>query len=57
MPHPTLMPAPFPQAPLAPFHAQGQAAGAEADDALCQLSGVHNVAVHAAFRGRHLEGQ
>nr|UVC67009.1 bHLH transcription factor ILR3 [Saccharum spontaneum] len=27
MPHPTLMPAPFPQAPLAPFHAQGQAAG------------------------------
>uniref|UniRef100_A0A0E0QE50 BHLH domain-containing protein n=2 Tax=Oryza TaxID=4527 RepID=A0A0E0QE50_ORYRU len=28
MPHPTLMPAPYPQAPLAPFHhAQGQAAG------------------------------
>ncbi|KAK8450645.1 hypothetical protein SEVIR_6G068300v4 [Setaria viridis] len=27
MPHPTLMPAPFPQAPLAPFHPQGQAAG------------------------------
>ncbi|XP_062195927.1 transcription factor ILR3-like [Phragmites australis] len=27
MPHPTLMSAPFPQAPLAPFHAQGQAAG------------------------------
>ncbi|KAG8086749.1 hypothetical protein GUJ93_ZPchr0010g10856 [Zizania palustris] len=28
MPHPTLMPSPFPQAPLAPFHpAQGQAAG------------------------------
>ncbi|AQL04547.1 Putative HLH DNA-binding domain superfamily protein [Zea mays] len=25
MPHPTLMPVPFPQAPLAPFHAQGQA--------------------------------
>ncbi|CAO2199995.1 unnamed protein product [Urochloa humidicola] len=24
MPHPTLMPAPFPQAPLAPFHPQGQ---------------------------------
>ncbi|PWZ27588.1 hypothetical protein Zm00014a_025704 [Zea mays] len=27
MPHPTLMPAPFAQAPLTPFHAQGQAAG------------------------------
>nr|CAB3479917.1 unnamed protein product [Digitaria exilis] len=27
MPHPTLMPAPFPQAPLAPFHPQGQVAG------------------------------
>ncbi|KAL6659490.1 hypothetical protein ACP70R_003530 [Stipagrostis hirtigluma subsp. patula] len=27
MPHPTLMPSPFPQAPMAPFHAQGQAAG------------------------------
>jgi hypothetical protein len=28
MPHPTLMPAPFPQAPLAPFHhPQGPAAG------------------------------
>jgi len=27
MPHPTLMPAPFPQATLAPFHAQGQTAG------------------------------
>jgi len=27
MPHPTLMPAPFPQAPLAPFHPQAQAAG------------------------------
>ena len=27
MPHPTLMPAPFPQAPLALFHPQAQAAG------------------------------
>ncbi|VAI76064.1 unnamed protein product [Triticum turgidum subsp. durum] len=27
MPHPTMMPSPFAQAPMAPFHAQGQALG------------------------------
>lgn len=27
MPHPTMMSSPFAQAPMAPFHAQGQALG------------------------------
>jgi hypothetical protein len=35
----------------------GPSCRAEADDALRRLPRVPNVAVHAAFRGRHLEGQ
>lgn len=35
----------------------GASRGAEADDAFCWIPGVPDVAVHAAFRSRHLQGQ